>query len=345
MKALFIGTGGVGQRHMRNLRTLLGDRAELLAYRVRRLPIVLTDQLGVEEGADLETKLQLRVFTDLNEALATRPDAAFICNPTSLHVPVALAAARAGCHLFIEKPISHASDQIDDLIEIVDRQRLTAMVAYQLRFHPLVKRMSELVAEKTIGRVVAVHAEVGEYLPGWHPYEDYRQSYAARADLGGGVVLTQIHEFDYLYSLFGLPRRIFAIGGKLTRLEVDVEDTASILMEAIVNDRPVPIHVHQDYIQRPPSRYCQIVGDAGKMILDFRGLTLTVYRDDGSIGERMELPNFQRNQMFLDEMAAFLRSIERHEPPVVSLKDGAQSLRMALAARESLRSGKIVELA
>jgi predicted dehydrogenase len=345
MKALFIGTGGVGQRHMRNLRTLLGDRAELLAYRVRRLPIVLTDKLEVEEGADLETKLGLRVFTDLKEALAARPDAAFICNPTSLHMPVALAAARAGCHLFIEKPISHTFDQIDELIEIVERQRLTATVAYQLRFHPLVKRMSDLLAQKTIGRVVAVHAEVGEYLPGWHPYEDYRQSYAARAALGGGVILTQIHEFDYLYSLFGLPRRIFAVGGTLTRLEVDVEDTASILMESIVDGRPVPIHVHQDYIQRPPNRYCQIVGDAGKMILDFRGLTLTVYRNDGSVGERLELPDFQRNQMFLNELTSFLQCIERKETPVVSLKDGAQSLRMALAARESLRSGTIVELA
>jgi predicted dehydrogenase len=344
MKALFIGTGGVGQRHMRNLKTLKGDSAELLAYRVRRLPIVLTDQLSVEEGADLEQKLKLRVFTDLNEALAVRPDVAFICNPTSLHMPVALAAARAGCHLFIEKPVSHSYDQIDELIEIVERQKLTATVAYQLRFHPLVKRMSELIADKAIGRVVSVHAEVGEYLPGWHPYEDYRQSYAARAGLGGGVVLTQIHEFDYLYALFGVPRRVFAIGGRLTRLEVDVEDTASILMESIVDGRAVPIHVYQDYIQRPPSRCCHIVGDAGKMALDFRAMTLVVYQGDGSVRERVEIPDFQRNQMFLDEMGAFLRCIERHETPVVSLRDGAQSLKTALAARESLRTGKVVEV-
>jgi len=218
-------------------------------------------------------------------------------------------------------------------------------VAYQLRFHPLVKRMSELLADKAIGRVVSVHAEVGEYLPGWHPYEDYRESYAARADLGGGVILTQIHEFDYLYSLFGLPRRIFAIGGRLTQLEIDVEDTASILMEAVVDDRPVPIHVYQDYIQRPPSRCCHIVGDAGKMVLDFRALTLIVYRSDGSLRENLELTDFQRNQMFLDEMEAFLRCIDRRETPIVSLRDGAQSLKMALAAKDSLRSGKVVDVA
>ena len=78
---------------------------------------------------------------------------------------------------------------------------------------------------------MAVRIEVGEYLPGWHTYEDYRQMYASRADLGGGVILSQIHELDYLYWLFGLPKRVFALGGHLTRLEVDVEDIASILLE------------------------------------------------------------------------------------------------------------------
>jgi predicted dehydrogenase len=344
MRALFIGAGAVGQRHMRNLRVLLGDRAELLAYRVRRLPVTLTDQLAVENGADVEQRFNLRVFTDLSDALSTRPDAAFICNPTSLHLPPALAAARAGCHLFIEKPLSHTLEEVDELIGIVERQSLIATVAYQLRFHPLVKRMREVLSEKVIGSVVAVHAEVGEYLPGWHPYEDYRQSYAARADLGGGAILTQIHEFDYLYSLFGLPRRIFAIGGQLTRLEVDVEDTASILMESVVDGRAVPIHVHLDYIQSPPTRTCRILGDSGKMTVDFRASSLVVFQGDGSIRERLDLPDFQRNQLFLDELQDFLQCIDRREQPVVTLRDGAQSLRMAMAARESLRSGTVVSL-
>jgi predicted dehydrogenase len=344
MRALFFGAGAIGQRHMRNLRQLTGDGTELIAYRVRRLPLVLTDQLAVEEGTSLETKLKLRVFNNLDEALATRPDVAFICNPTSLHMAVALEAARAGCHLFIEKPLSHSLEQVDELIGLVERSSLVATVAYQLRFHPLVKRMRELLAEKAIGRVVSVHAEVGEYLPGWHPYEDYRQSYAARADLGGGAILTQIHEFDYLYSLFGLPRRIFALGGQLTRLELDVEDTAGILMESVVDGRPIPIHVYLDYIQRPPTRTCRIVGDAGKMILDFRAATLVVYGGDGSVLDHLDLPAFERNQMFLDEMAAFLRCIERRETPVVSLRDGAQSLRMAMAAKESMRSREVVQL-
>ena len=90
-------------------------------------------------------------------------------------------------------------------------------------------------------------------MPGWHPYEDYRALYAARADLGGGVVLSQIHEFDYLYALFGLPRRLFAIGGHLSHLEIDVEDVASTLMEFNVDGHILPVHLQQDYLQRPAS--------------------------------------------------------------------------------------------
>ena len=105
------------------------------------------------------------------------------------------------------------------------------MVGYQLRFHPCLHKLAEIVHSGILGNLLAVRATIGEYLPAFHPFEDYRQMYASRADLGGGVVLSQIHEFDFLYSLFGLPNRIYAMGGHWSELEIDVEDTASILME------------------------------------------------------------------------------------------------------------------
>ncbi len=98
---------------------------------------------------------------------------------------------------------------MDELVRLVENNNLQAVIGYQMRFHPCVKRLAELVREKTVGRTLSVRAEIGEYMPGWHTYEDYRQMYASRQDLGGGVILSQIHEFDYLYWLFGLPRSIY----------------------------------------------------------------------------------------------------------------------------------------
>ena len=344
MRFLVVGLGGIGQRHVRNLRTLLGPDAEILAYRVRRDSPTLTDSLGIESGGSVEDKYDLTVFADLDTALGEGPDAVLICNPSSLHMPVALKAARAGRALFIEKPISNTTEGTDELIDLVESQRLVGLVGYQMRFHPSLQRAHALLEAGAIGRVVAVRIEVGEYLPGWHTYEDYRQMYASRADLGGGVILSQIHELDYVYWLFGMPTRVFAVGGHLTRLEVDVEDTASILLECSVDGRAIPVHVHQDYIQRPPSRTCEVIGDAGKILVDLRQLTLTAFDADGSITESSSNPGFERNQLFLEEMTHFLACLEGRETPRVSVRDGARSLAIALGAKQSIETGQVVDL-
>jgi predicted dehydrogenase len=344
MKLLIAGLGGIGQRHVRNLRTLLGPQVEILAYRVRRDSPTLTDSLGVEPGTSVDEKYGLRVVTDLDAALGEAPDAVLVCNPSSLHLSVATKAARAGAALFIEKPLSSDLRGVGELIDLVESRQLVGLVGYQMRFHPGLLRAAALLAEGAIGRVVAVRIEVGEYLPGWHTYEDYRQMYASRADLGGGVILSQIHELDYVYWLFGMPRRVFALGGHLTRLEVDVEDTASILLECSVDGRAIPVHVHQDYIQRPSSRMCEIVGDAGKILIDLRLVTLMAYDGDGNVIESSENPGFERNQLFLDEMTHFLACIEGRGSPRVSIRDGARSLAIALAAKESIATGQVVDL-
>jgi predicted dehydrogenase len=344
LKVLMIGLGGIGQRHLRNLHTLLGDDLQVAAFRVRRLTQVLTDTLQIEQGADIEKKYGIKVFNDLDQALDTRPDLTLVCNPSSLHIPVALQAAKAGSHLFLEKPLSHNLDGVDELISEVERRRLVALVGYQLRFHPCLKRLAELIRGGEIGRLVAVRMEVGEYLPGWHTYEDYRQMYAARPDLGGGVVLSQIHEMDQIYSLFGLPERVFAVGGHLTRLEIAVEDTASVLMQCRADGRAVPVHLHLDYIQRPPSRQYQIIGDAGKILIDLRTASLTHYDAEGQVREQVTYDQFQRNQLFLDQVTHLLACIRGEQSPLVSVRDGAQSLRMALAAKESIVAGRVVDL-
>jgi len=345
VRLLVVGLGGIGQRHVRNLRTLLGSDADLLAYRVRRDSPTLTDSLGVEPGEDLEVKYGLRVFTDLDAALDERPDAVLVCNPSALHVPVALKAARAGSAVFIEKPLSDTMDGAAELVDEVERRGLVGMVGYQMRFHPNLQRLRALISDGAIGHVVAARIAIGEYLPGWHTYEDYRQMYASRADLGGGVILSQIHEFDYSSWLFGVPTRVFAIGGHLTRLEVDVEDTASVLLECMVDGRAIPVHIHQDYIQRPPTRTCEVIGDAGKVVIDLRQTSLTWYGPEGDIAESTADPTFERNRLFLDEMTHFLACLEGRETPRVTLRDGLDSLAIALAAKDSIATGQVVDVA
>ncbi len=337
---LVLGLGAIGQRHVRNLRHLLGEKVEFTAFRVRRDPAVLTDTLAVLRVDGLEENYHIRTVASLDAGLAERPDVVLVCNPTSLHLIAATAAARAGCHLFIEKPLADSWAGIDELIATVDAQPTVALVAYQWRFHPLLARVHDLLVHASLGRILAVRAECGDYLPGWHPYEDYRRMYAARRDQGGGVILAQIHEMDYLYWFFGRPTRVMAMGGQRSSLELDVEDTASILMDF----HGLPVHVQLDYLQRPPRRSLHIIGDGGSIVADLLAPRLQVYRD-GELVEEQTFAGFTRSDMFLAEMQHFLRCVAGEDVPAVSLRDGSQSLAMALAARESLASGNVVMLA
>ncbi|MEQ1898878.1 MAG: Gfo/Idh/MocA family oxidoreductase [Vicinamibacterales bacterium] len=344
MTVLIVGLGAIGQRHARNLRRLLGDEIRLLACRAHGRSPLLTDQLEVEPNGDVEGRYGVRVYEDLGQALGERPTAVFVCNPTSLHVPVALAAARAGCHLFVEKPLSNNLEHVADLIEEIDRRALVGMVGYQMRFHPCLLRLCALLETGAVGSLLAVRIVSAEHLPHWHRYEDYRQSYAARRELGGGVVLSQIHDLDYAQWLFGVPRRLFSVGGHFSSLEVDVEDTASILMDCVVDGRPLPVHVHQDFVQKTPTRTCQVVGEQGEILVDLLASNVRVSDAVGQLVEHFSAEGFDRNQMFLDELKHFLSCVRGDAAPVVTVREGAESLRIALAAKESMATGQLVEL-
>jgi predicted dehydrogenase len=343
LRILVVGLGGIGQRHVRNLRTLLGQDLELLAVRTRGRRDVITDGLQIEPGADVEKRYGIEAVPSLDAGLARRPNAVLVCNVSSGHLQVARAAADAGCAVFVEKPLSHSWSGVEELVDIVETRRLVTAVGFQLRFHPCLKKVHDLLERGAVGRVLAARLQVGEYLPGFHSFEDYRDLYASRRDLGGGVVLSQIHELDYAGWFFGPPRRLFAVGGQLSALQIDVEDVASVLMECERDGRGIPVHLHLDFVQRPPARTCEIVGDAGRIDVDLRALSVARWDGEGRLAERQSFEGFERNRLFLDEMNHFLACIGGKAVPLVPIREGARSLRTALAVLESLGSGRLVE--
>jgi predicted dehydrogenase len=276
----------------------------------------------------------VRQVPDLDAALSERPDAVFITNPSALHLAVAQAAADAGCALFIEKPLADTWDGVERLIETVERRGSLAMLGYQMRFHPGLLRLKELLRGGAIGRVISARLDFGEYLPGWHPYEDYRDSYAAKRSLGGGVLLSQIHEFDYLYWLWGSPERVYASGGHLTSLEVDVEDFVVTQLEYGAGAAIAVATLHLDYLRRPAVRSCEAIGEDGRIALNLLDGRLVRTTPDGAVA--IEEHAFERNDLFVAEVRHFLGCLSGTETPMATLRDGAMSLKLALAARESL---------
>ncbi|MFZ5894350.1 MAG: Gfo/Idh/MocA family protein [Myxococcota bacterium] len=343
-RALFVGLGGIGQRHLRNLRALFGERVAVDAYRVRRERQVLDDQLSVVADAELESRYQLGVYADLDAALARKPDVVFVTNPSSLHVDVARRAAEASAHVFIEKPVSHSLEGVEELASVLERKRRIGFVAYQLRRHPGFRKLARCLAESAVGRVLSVRAEVGEYLPNFHPYEDYRRMYASRRDLGGGVTLSQIHELDYLIALFGSPRRAFAMGGKVSNLEVDVDDLTSGLIEFEgAQHGRVIAELHQDFFQRPTARRCVVIGEAGRLEWSLSDRAFRRWDASGALVEQEDYASYPRNQAFVEELGYFFECVREGKQPDVSVREGARSLKLALGLLESQRSGRAVE--
>jgi predicted dehydrogenase len=202
--------------------------------------------------------------------------------------------------------------------------------------------VKQWIDEGAVGPIVCAHAHWGEYLPDWHPWEDYRHSYSACANLGGGVILTLCHPFDYLRWLLGEVQTLSAAAGQLSGLELDVEDTADVTLEFASG---VIGTVHLDYAQRPASHWLQITGQTGTIRWDSADGAASCYRADRGEWERFPAPpGFDRDTMFLDEMRHFLDCIAGRDEPLVTLKDGIRALEIALAAKRSAAEGRAIEV-
>ena len=329
MKFLIAGLGSIGRRHMHNLLAL--GQTDLVLLRTHRATLPDEDLAGYP------------VETDLAAALSKhRPEAVIVANPTALHLEVAIPAAEAGCAILLEKPVSNAVDGLDRLQAVVDHGGAKVLVGFQFRFHPSLLCARKLIAEGAIGRIVSGHVHFGEYLPAWHPWEDYRKGYAARADLGGGVVLTQCHSLDYLPWLAGPVEAAWGLVGRLSELEVDVDDTAEIGLRfaggAIGS-------VHLDYNQQPPSHRFHIIGTSGTLECDMAEGTVRLYRAEDKRWDSTPLPaGWERNVMFLDEMRHFVQVASGVAQPACTLGDGIRVMRLIAAVQESNRTGRLIEL-
>lgn len=343
MHVLFCGLGGVGQRHLRNLSARFGSKLEVSAYRVRGELDIIDDQLHVEPGENVEQRFAIRVYDDLDRALEAHPTLTVIANPTSAHVPTALRCATAGSDLWIEKPLAHNLDGVERLLEVARKNELFVFVSYQLRFHPAFIALKNALQSNTLGSVYGAEAEISEYLPGFHPYEDYRRMYASRAELGGGVTLTQIHELDLICQLWGLPHRVFSVGSHVSDLEIDVEDTASSLLD-YGTEVPFCVRVHQDFLGQPPRRRLTVHGAQGRLELDLRLGTLVRMDHGGATTVLADASSLPRNDLFISAMNHVLSCIDRRTDLTTSLEDGVTSLKLALALRESQKSQQSIEV-
>ncbi len=328
MKYLIAGFGSIGRRHFQNLLSL-GEK-DILFYRSRKS--TLSD----------ESLSGFRVEEDLEKALAQKPDAVVISNPTALHLDVAIPAARQGCHILLEKPISNSMDRIDELRNAAKASDSRILVGFQFRYHPGLMQINEWIQQEKIGSIYYVRTHWGEYLPDWHSWEDYHDSYSARKDLGGGALLTLSHPIDYLRWIFGEFDSVSAKMGGQKALGIEVEE----MVESTVRFKNGILGgMHVNYLQRPPELFLEIIGSEGRISWDYLSGELKIYQTEDQTWEFYPLTEgFSRNDLFLEEMQHFLQVAAGKAPPLCSLDDGIKVQKIIAALYQAVEDGTSVSI-
>jgi predicted dehydrogenase len=331
-RILIVGIGSIGTRHLKIARNLFAE-ADI---RVLRHQVCLS----IPEYAD-------GCFSIIDEAIAFLPQIAVIASPAPFHVTVAQQLARKSVHLLIEKPLSSSIDGVARLIETCHKQGTVLLTGYNLRFLPSLQQFRNLLLDDTIGRVLSVRCEIGQYLPSWRPDIDYRQSVSAHRKLGGGVLLELSHELDYLRWIFGEVEWVNATLSHQSTLEIDVEDTAHLLLGFVPADDSYQLigTVNLDFIRHDTTRSCIAIGENGT--LRWNGLTGTVELYEAGAKEWCERfrHQHQRDDSYQAEWYNFIDCVSEHKTPLVTGVDGLKVLQIIEAARNSASSGRQVTVA
>jgi len=325
-KILIVGYGSIGKRHVKNL--LQNSKHEILIVTKRKI--------------NNKNEPRIKYFDSLTDALKEDPKIGFVTNETSFHVETAIKLAKKNIHLFIEKPLSNSSKNIKKLQEIVNKNKLITQMGCNWRFHPCIKKIKNIIEKEEIGKIYSVQVESNSYLPDWHPYEDYRKGYAAKKKLGGGILLTCIHELDFLYWYFGKINEIFSVTKKQSQLEVNVDDISLMIIKFKKN---ILGEIHLDYFQRPDYKRCKIIGSKGTLYWDSNINQVKFYpKNKKKWIKKIEIKKYEKNEMYVNEILHFLKSVKNKKKTINSLSDGIKTLEISLAAKKSSAQKKMIKI-
>lgn len=317
MKALILGIGSAGQRHMRNLASLVPG-VRFLAVRKDGAPNAATRKFSAE------------VFATIPAALREAPDMAVVATPSACHREALELLVRAKVPFYVEKPVATSAEGLRALLAQADAAGLATTVGCNLRHLPSLQTMRKLIHEGVCGRIVRAHLECGQWLPDWRPATDYRQSYSARRRLGGGVLLDLIHEIDIARWFFGEFDRVDAHHGRFSDLEIETEDVACVLLSR--REGPV-VTVALDYVARSPVRQYRVIGTQGTLEWDLPARLLRRFvPGEGWRALSTDPKDFDVAETYLEAMRQFLQCVKDGKPSSQPLSEGVATLSLALRA-------------
>lgn len=282
MKVCFIGTGSIARRHIKNIVHIccskqINLRIDVLRHNRTSLNCGIADYINNE-------------YFNIAE-IESFYDAIFITNPTYLHYSTIKTLKSYSKNFFVEKPVFSTLELSIESLGLPAENKY--YVACPLRYSQVIMYAKKLVKEIA---PFSVRAVCSSYLPDWRPGTDYRKSYSAIKEQGGGVCIDLIHEWDYLCDIFGVPEEVLVFHGKYSHLEITSEDLAIYMADF----KSFLLELHLDYFGRKATRRLELLCKDGKYVFDI--LNSSVYKNDNLIERFSE----EINDKYLLEMDYFL---------------------------------------
>lgn len=316
MKVAVLGLGSIGRRHARCFQEAGASS------------LVGMDPLEERRAQFLKDFDCLAVASEV-EALASGPDLVVVASPNAYHTRQALLAVKAGCAVFVEKPLGVDLRQAEELASAVASGGNYFHMGSNWKFHPAFLRMKALIDEGAIGTPTGGQVLAGQWLPDWHPWEDYRGMYAARLDLGGGAIF-DTHEIDYLTWLLGPVVSFCGLKARSGALEIETEDVAACVLR-FANGALVSLLT--DYIQRTSRRRYHLSGEGGTIEWDFHAEEITLCTPGARMSKRWAVGLANINDMYVAQARQVLDDIRVGRPSVTGIRHALEVLRIQEAWR------------
>ena len=285
----------------------------------------------------------MKELADVDELVKWKPDVAIISNPTSLHLETIKRCLPHVRGIFIEKPLSHSLDGVADLLEQIKEHRVVTFVGFTFQFHPAAKALHQFVTNEHSGNPLLLQCQVGQWIEDWHPEEDYRNAYFARKDLGGGALLTLIHEVHLATELLGPVKRVSCVLPRCDMFNVDVDASADLMVQHMGG---AVSQIHLDMIQRPAHREGVVSCQRGW--ISYNLINNTVSAQTAEETEPSVIwhdPGYDLNDAYLEEMEMFLDYVRegrvRHS---YDAWKATQSLSIVTSARSAAESNSVVAI-
>jgi len=327
MKFLIVGLGSMGKRRIRNLKEL--NEKNIIGFDVNS-----------KRCKEASEKYKIQTFSTIDDGLNDNPDVMIISTPPDLHMEYAKIALKNGIHFFTEAGISR--DEMDEIIKELHQKPIIGVPSCTMRYHPIVEEINNILKDKKIGKILAFFYHSGQYLPDWHPWEDYRNFYVSKKETGGCREIVPF-ELVWITSIFGEISSVISDKSKISSLDADIDDIYNSLLELKNGIKGV---LTVDVVTRTPIRQLKILTENATIFADWYKKSIEVYvagdgwntiKVDDGITEQDYLHG---EKMYVKEMDMLIKAVKKQDPQTYTFEDDSKILKILEAIERSSEIGK-----